>query len=106
MTEANMAQQIVALGAVLLIRQNFGLAREAVRPGVAGFEREGVQVRRHITGRAGIGVVAPDAAQGALFLEDREVFKARQLEVMGHAQPPETGADDGHSGSNGVTFSF
>jgi len=51
-------------------------------------------VRGHVAGRAGVGVVAPGAADLFRALEDREGVDARAQELDRGADPGEAGADD------------
>ena len=60
-------------------------------PGVRG-ERVAVQVRRHVTGRTGVGVVEPGAADVVRLLVDREVV-AGLLEPHPHRDATCTGAE-------------
>ena len=62
-----------------------------------GVRREGerVQVRLHVAGAAGVGVVAPDAADVAGALEDEEVVEARLQQADGQAEAAEAAAGDG-----------
>ena len=66
--------------------------REAAAP-PARPERERVQVRRHVTGQAGVGVVPPGPPEVVAAVDDEEVVDARLPQRRGHADPAEPGAD-------------
>src|SRR5439155_11456011 len=94
--EADARAQPVFVGAVAQIGEDLGLRREAARPVVLGLERERVEVRRNVAGRARVAVLAPAAADLVGFFEDDEVVDARAPERDGHAEPAEAGPDDRH----------
>ena len=52
--------------------------RELGRPVRLGMPREAVEVRRHVARDAGVGVVAPRAADAVGALEDRDLVPARR----------------------------
>src|SRR4029077_1466384 len=78
---------------VLQVVLDLGLRRVTARPARVWLERELVQMRRHIAGRAGIGVVVPHAADPLAALEDGHVLMARALEHHGRPDTAEAGAD-------------
>ena len=57
-------------------------------------ERERVELARDVAGRAGVGVVAPGAADVGALLDDDEVGLAVLLELDRGAEAGEAGADD------------
>ena len=69
-------------------------ARVGARPVRVRVVGEAVQVRRHVARDAGIGVVAPGAADGCRPLEDDEIVAARAAQRHRHAESGEAGADD------------
>ena len=93
--ETDMRVQPVLVRAMAQVGENFRLRREPPRPVEFLLEGKRVQVRRHVAGGAGVGVVAPAAAHVVLFLEHHEGVLAPVLERNGHAQAAEAGADDG-----------
>src|SRR5699024_12121021 len=78
------------------------LAGERPRPLAVGREGERVQLRGHVAGRSGIGVVAPGAADLAAALDDEEVFLAGLVEPDRRTQAGEAGADDQDPGVAGT----
>jgi hypothetical protein len=80
--------------AALQVAPDLGLPREP--PGPARFGREGerVEVRLDVARAAGIGVVAPGAADLARALEQDEVVFAVALQANRGAEAAEAGADD------------
>jgi hypothetical protein len=78
------------------VGENFRLRRKPFRPRPMGLERIGIEERRHIAGRTGIGVVAPGATDSVLSLKDHNGADSGFLEGDRHPQPTESGADDGH----------
>ena len=92
--EADVRHHAVALGAAAQVVEDLGLRRERARPvGVRG-ERERVEVRGHVAAAAGIGVVAPGAADLRGALEDGEVELPLLAQLDCHPEPREAGADD------------
>src|SRR5262249_27022412 len=83
------------------IAPDLRLPREAVRPAGLGREGERVEMRLDVAGAAGIGVVAPRAADVAGALEDDEVVDAVALQADGGAQTAEAAADDRDMGLAG-----
>ena len=75
--EAQVRREPEVLAQSLEVVEDLRLGRVAARPVVAGRERERVEVRGHVAGGAGVGVGAPDAADGLAALEDREVLDSR-----------------------------
>ena len=69
--------------------------REAVGPLGVRFERVGVGVRRHVTGDAGVGVLAPRAADPVGLLVDDHVVVARFVQLDGGEDPRHARSDDG-----------
>ena len=72
-SELNHILDAVLFGDVLLVRPDFRSVREAVRPVRVQLERVRVPVRGNVAGEAGIGVVAPGAAEALGALEASEV---------------------------------
>ena len=70
------------------------LRRERHRPVGVGREREGVQLARDVTRRAGVGVGAPRAADPAVLLDHEEVVLPGLGQRDRHTQPGEARADD------------
>ncbi len=97
--EAHMAQQVLLARHVAQVVEDLGLLAVAAGPGVVRLEAEGVQVRGHIAGRAGIGVLAPHPAHVPGLLQDGEGIDAGLLQRVPHAQAAETAADDHHAGA-------
>ena len=64
------------VGAAAQVVPDLGLRREGARPVGVGREGERVEVRGHVAGAAGIGVVAPRAADVVGALEHDEVLDA------------------------------
>ncbi len=91
---AQVAAQAVALGDVELVPPDLGLAGERPRPVRVGGERERVHVRRHVAGAAGVGVVAPGAAEVARGLEHHEVVLAVLEQADRDSHAGEAAADD------------
>ena len=73
------------------------LRGEATGPAGIRREREAVQVRGHVTGRAGVGVVPPGAAQRVVPLQHHQVVQTGPLEPGRRPDPAEAGPDDGHA---------
>ena len=78
----------------LEVGEDLGLAGVAVAPVRVERPRPRVERRRHVAGRARVGVVAPDAADRVGALEDRDVLDALLPQRAGRPQPAEAGADD------------
>ena len=80
--------------AVLQIGEDFRLAAERARPCRIRLERKRIEMRGHVAGRAGIGVVAPRAADIAGRLVDRERRDAHSLQTNRHADAGKAAADN------------
>ena len=78
-----------AVGDLLHVVEDLLLRRVAARPVVSRRERERVQMRRHIAGRAGVCVRAPDTADRLAALEDLEVLDPFLPEADPHADAAE-----------------
>jgi hypothetical protein len=78
------------------VGQDLFPGREPPAP-ARGPERERVQVRRDVAGKAWICVIPPDPPEFVSLVDDEEVLDARLLKGRGHADPPEPGADDDHA---------
>ena len=83
-----------SLGDLLDVGLDLRLRGEGHRPVGVGREGEGVELARHVAGRAGVGVVAPGAADVGALLDDDEVALAVLLQLDRGAQTGEPGADD------------
>jgi hypothetical protein len=72
------------------------LALRGERAGPLGIEGEGerVEVGRDVAGGAGVGVVAPGAAEVVAAVEHDEVVDAHGAQAGRHADAGEPGADD------------
>jgi hypothetical protein len=77
------------------IGENLRLQRIDAGPVRLLIEREPVQVRLDVAGRAGIGIVAPGAAHPVRFFKHDEIVVAGLLQADRHAEAAEAGADDG-----------
>jgi len=95
--ELDVLKQFVLAGAVAQVVQDLGLRSEHARPVGVGLEGERVQVRGHVTGRTGVGVVAPYTANVPALLDDQEVRKTRLAQGDGHAHAGKAGSDDERS---------
>jgi hypothetical protein len=84
------------VGDLLQVRPDLRLPAVDVRPVRVRREGEGVEVARHVAGAAGIGVVAPGAADAAGALQQDEVLDPPPLEGHRGADPGEPAADDGN----------
>ena len=73
------------------------LRRAQPRPVAALGEGEGVEVARHVAGRAGVGVVEPGAAEVGRALEDRDVLDAVTAQLDRGGDAAEARADDQHA---------
>jgi hypothetical protein len=92
--KSDVRRQGVFARAMPQIGVDLRLGREGARPVRVGFEGKGIQMRRHVAGRARIAVVAPDAANVLCPLEDDEVMQPGLLEGHGHADASKARADD------------
>ena len=95
-TEAQMRAETVLLGQVTQVGQDLPLRGEAAAPAPRP-ERKRVQVRGHVTGGTGIGVVPPGSPGPVALVDDEEVFDARPPQGDAHADPAEPGTDDDHA---------
>ena len=79
MAIADVAFQIMFGGDTFQIVQNFRAGRTDMAP--LGIGRKGIAIghRRHITGNAGIAVVAPCTAKAVGLFEYRDIVDARSL---------------------------
>ena len=78
----------------LEVAQDVGLVGVFVRPvGLRG-ERERIEMRGHVAGRARIAVGAPHAADAIRLLQDDEVGEAGLFEPDAEPDPAEPGPDD------------
>jgi len=95
---------------ILEVREDLRARREAMRPLGIGRERVAVEVRRHVTGEAGIRVLAPGPAETVGLLVDDDVFEARPAQLDGGEDPGHPGPDDGeakrHSRHRGSVSNF
>ncbi|CFE39143.1 Uncharacterised protein [Mycobacterium tuberculosis] len=96
--ELDVAAQAVLVGDPFEVAQDFVPVGKQVFPVRLGLEREGVQVRRDVARAAGVGVVAPGAADVVGFLQYDEVHSLL-LQCDGHAQTGESGSDDDGAGT-------
>ena len=92
--EADAVAEAVAVGDVLQVRPDLGLAGEQPRPVRVGGEGERVEVALHVAGAAGVGVVAPGAAEALPLLQHQEVGAAGLGQPHRRPQPGEPAADD------------
>src|SRR3546814_3791407 len=76
------------------IGEDFGLPREHPRPARVGREAVAVEMARNIARAAGIGVVAPGAADAVALFEDHEIGDPALLQPDRGEQPGHAGADD------------
>src|SRR3546814_3267687 len=75
------------------IGEDFGLHREHPRPARVGCEAVAVEMARNIARAAGLGVVAPGAADAVDLFEDHE--------IVDPALPqPDRGEQHGHAGAD------
>ena len=93
--ETEMGPEPALVGQRVQVRQDLLPRREAAAP-AAWPERERVEVRRHVAGQAGVGVVPPGPAEVGCPVEHEEVPDARLLERQRHTEPREPGADHDH----------
>ena len=90
-------------GGALQVGEDLRLAGVAVAPVRVRRPRPGVERRRDVAGRAGVGVVAPDAADLVGLLEDGDVADAGAEQLGGDTEAAEAGADDDDAGTAGRT---
>src|SRR5215472_16954581 len=91
-----MRAETVPLGQVTQVGQDLPLRREPAAPAPRP-ERERVQMRGHVTGGTGIGVVPPGSPGPVALVDDEEVLDARAPQRDTHADPAEPGADYDHA---------
>ena len=91
-----MRAKTVLLGQVAQVAKDLPLRREAAAPAPRP-ERERVQVRRHVAGGTGIGVVPPGSPWLFALVDDEEVLDARPPQRDTHADPAEPGTDHDHA---------
>jgi hypothetical protein len=92
--ELDVREDLVLLRHALEVGQDLGLGGEAVCPLRVQLEAVGVEVRRHVAGEPGVGVLAPGPAEGRLLLVDLKVLDPGLLQPDAHQQAGHTGADD------------
>ena len=80
--------------AVAQVVPDLRLGREGAAPARVRLEGEGVEMRGDVAGAAGIGVVAPGAAEVARPLQDHEVVHAGLLQADAAADAREAAARD------------
>ena len=90
-----MLGQTMVVDDLLDVREDLGLLGEGLAPARVQRERVGVEVRRHVARRAGVGVLAPGPAEVVAAVEDGEVISAAG-ELDAHRDPAKTSADDCH----------
>ena len=78
----------------LEVGANLRAGGEGLRPVGIGLEGIGVEMRRHVAGDAGIGVLAPGAANAVGFLVDGVVGVTRLPQLDGGENAGHAGADD------------
>jgi hypothetical protein len=82
------------------VAEDVGLRREPPAPPVLGSERERVEVRRDVAGRARVDVVPPDAADLVTAFEHHDLRDVRGVLVPqgdGRGETAEPGTDHGDS---------
>ena len=87
------AAELIVGGDLLQVAEDLRLVGEGLAPSRVQRERIGVEVRWHIACGAGIGVVAPGAAEPLTAVEDREVVSAVG-ELNPHRDAARACADD------------
>ena len=90
-------EHVVLSGYPLDVGLYLGLFGVRTAPTGVRREREGIQVRRHIAGRARVGVHPPRAADVISPLEHQEVGVPVFLKGDRGAEPGESGPDDQHA---------
>ena len=86
----------LARGAAEVV-EDLGLGAVAAAPLRVRRPGPGVQRRRHVAGRAGVGVVPPHPAHVVGALEDRDVVDTDPAQRLRDAETAEAGADDHHA---------
>ncbi len=94
--ELDVGQEVFVASDAPEVGMDLRLVRVGARPVRVLREGEGVDVAGDVTGRAGVGVVAPDTADVVGALDDHEVLAPRPLELRAHGQAGEPGAHDHH----------
>ena len=92
--EAEAVERAGALGGAPEVGLDLRLRGERHRPVGVGRERVRVELARHVAGGAGVGVVAPGAADVGALLDDQEVGLAVLLQLDRRAEAGEPGPDD------------
>ena len=95
-TQAQMRAEPVLLGQFTQVGQDLPLRREAATPAPRP-ERKRVQMRGHVTGGTGIGVVPPGPPGPVALVDDEEVLDARPPQRDAHTDTTEPGTDDDHA---------
>src|SRR5271170_921504 len=83
-----------ALDTVFKIGVNLRLRAIGLRPVGLRREGKGIEVRGHVAGAAGIGIVPPGAADALRLLQDDEILIARALQPDPGTDAARSGADD------------
>ena len=105
LAEAAAGEHAVIDGHALEVREDLLLWRVQLRPLGVLREGEGVEVRGHVAGAAGVAVLAPGASDARALLQHHEAAP-RFLERDGHAQAREPRADDDRvEGAHGAVTS-
>ena len=94
--EADVPIQVVLARTVLLVGEDFLLRCEAAAPGVMALEGKRIQMRGHIAGGAGVGVVTPAATHVVAFFNHQNILFALGFQANGHAESAEAGTDNHH----------
>ena len=94
--QAQMRAEAVLLGQLAQVGKDLPLRGKAATPAPRP-ERERVQVRGHVAGGTGVGVVPPGPPGPVALVDDEEVLDARPPERDAHADPAEPGTDDDHA---------
>lgn len=94
---ADTTGQTVLVDAVTDIAVDFHLRRVLARPVRLGFEGIGIQVRRHIAGRARIMVVAPGATDLGSLFQNQEVALSGLLQLDRQTDAAKAGTNDQHT---------
>ena len=104
--EMQMGMQPVFVGTALDIGMNLCRPRIGGRPVRILLERVGIQMRGHVAGTAGIGIVAPGAADVVGTFENHEILDAFLLETNTGVDAGKTGADDDYVVGDRAAFTF
>jgi hypothetical protein len=87
-----------AVGDRFEVVADFSAGREALWPVWVGRERVLVEPRRHVAGKAGVGVIPPGAADRFCLLVDGDGADAGLDELDRHAQSGDACTDDRDAG--------